>query len=187
MNLNITLEGYINYYGSPEYQDDLKRYFKVEKSYTRPQYNWIGFASSQPNPPRVEGCPSSSREKNFYFSFCLFFRNLQAQGIYILSGRKMMNRFHAETGVPMISCGMGGVMHPAHVLFEAGLLPQGEEILEYIKMIDVIMPAIYPQIAELKAYADIEELYSLVENEILRFRHRLEKGEPHPTHLAEHI
>ena len=185
--VNITLEGYKSYYGSTEFQRDLMGYFKVTTSCTTPQYPCIGFASRFNNPPRVEGCPSSFREKNFYFSFCLFFHNLQAQSIFILSGRKMMDRFHAETGVPMISCGLGGVMHPAHVLLEAGLLPQGDEIPVYIKMIDTIIPAIYPQIAELKAYADIEQLYSFVENEIMKFRQRLENGEPQPTHLVEHI
>ena len=55
------------------------------------------------------------------------------------SGREMMDRFHAETGVPMISCGLGGIMHPAHVLFEAGLLPHGAKVPAYINMIDIII------------------------------------------------
>ena len=87
----------------------------------------------------------------------------------------------------MISCGLGGIMHPAHVLLEASLLPHGAEVPAYINMIDIIFPAIRAQVEELKAYADVEKLYTLIKNEILRFRQRLEQGEPHPTHLVEGI
>jgi hypothetical protein len=105
----------------------------------------------------------------------------------MLSGREMMDRFHAETGVPMISCGLGGVMHPAHVLLEAGLLPHGAEIPAYIKMIDEILPVIKAQVEELKAYGDTDKLYSYMKEEIIRFRNRLESGRPHPTYLIEGI
>jgi hypothetical protein len=48
----------------------------------------------------------------------------------------------------------------------------------------------YPWIGfveELKAYADVEKLYTFIINEILKFRQRLEKGESHPTYLVEGI
>ena len=187
LKLNITLNGYKRYYGSLEFQRDLMRYFNVSRGYSGRPYPWIGYVSPRSNPPRREGCPSSSRENNFYFSFCLFFHNLQAQSIFILSGRDMMDRFHAETGVPMISCGLGGIMHPAHVLLEAGLLPHGAEVPAYIKMIDAILPAIRSQVSELKAYADVDKLYIYIEDEIVRFRQRLANGKPHPTYLIEAI
>ena len=183
MKINITLEGYKQYYGSLEFQRDLMGYFNVSLSFAGRPYPMISHASPQFNPPRQEGCPSSSREKNFYFSFCLFFYNLQAQSIYILSGKEMMDRFHAETGVPLISCGLGGVMHPAHVLLEAGLLPYGAEVPAYIQMINVILAAIRSQVEELKAYADVEKLYIYIKDEILRFCQRLANGEHHPTYL----
>lgn len=187
MNVDTTIDGYNNYYGSLEFQRDLMGYFKISRGFAGRRYPWIGFVSRMSNPPRREGCPSSTREKNFYFSFCLFFHCLQAQSIFILSGRKMMDRFHEETLVPMISCGLGGVMHPAHVLLEAGLLPHGAEIPAYIKMIDEILPAIYAQVEELKDYGDPDELYSFIREEIIRFRQRLETGRPHPTYLIEGI
>ena len=187
LTVNVTHEGYKNYYGSLEFQRDLMNYFKISRGFSGRPYPWIGFVSHMFNPPRREGCPSSTRERNFYFSFCLFFHCLQAQSIFILSGREMMDRFHAETGVPMISCGLGGVMHPAHVLLEAGLLPHGAEIPAYIKMIDEILPAIRAQVEELKAYGDTDKLYSYIKEEIMRFRLRLEKGSPHPTYLIEAI
>ena len=187
LKVNITLEGYKNYYGSLEFQRDLMRYFKVSSGFNGRPYPWIGFVSHRFNPLRREGCPSSKRENNFYFSFCLFLHNLQAQSIFILSGREMMDKFHAETGVPMISCGLGGVMHPAHVLLEAGLLPHGAEIPAYIKMVDEILPAVYGQIEELKAYGDTAKLYSYIKEEIMRFRLRLKTGRSHPTYLIEGI
>ena len=187
MYVYTTLEGYKSYYGSLEFQRDLLRYFKVSRGVTGQPYPWIGSVSHMSNPPRKEGCPSSIRERNFYFSFCLFFHSLQAQSIFILSGREMMDRFHAETLVPMIVCGLGGVMHPAHILLEAGLLPYGAEIPEYIKMIDKILPAIKAQVEELKAYGDTDKLYSYMKEEIIRFRNRLESGRPHPTYLIEGI
>lgn len=79
------------------------------------------------------------------------------------------------------------MMHPAHVLLEAGLLPHGAEIPAYIKMIDEILPAIYAQVEELKAYGDTDKLYSFIREEIMRFRQRLETGRPHPTYLIEGI
>lgn len=187
MYVYTTLEGYKNYYGSFEFQRDLLRYFKVSRGFDGRPYPWIGFVIHMSNPPRKEGCPSTIRENNFYFSFCLFFHSLQAQSIFILSGRDVMDRFHAETLVPMIVCGMGGVMHPAHILLEAGLLPYGAEIPEYIKMIDKILPAIKAQVEELKAYGDTDKLYSYMMEEIIRFRNRLESGRPHPTYLIEGI
>ena len=183
MNTIFNIENYQNYYGSLEFQRDLMGYFRVTKSKTEPPYPFIAHVDSHFNPSRIEGCPSSSCEKNFYFSFCLFFHALQAQGISILSGREMMEKFHVETRNPMISCGMGGLMHPAHMLQEAGLLPEGKEIPAYLNMMDVILPAIHSQVEELSTYADVEKLYSLIKEEVMEFRQRLDKGELHPTHL----
>lgn len=186
MKAKFWVDDYKNYYGSLEFQRDLMKYFKVTKSYTKPPYPFIAYADYRSNPPRIEGCPSSSREKNFYFSFCLFFHALQAQGISIHSGKEMMRKFHTETGIPMISCGLGGLMHPAHMLQEAGLLPEGAEIPAYVDMIDVILPALHSQVEELSAYSDVEKLYSFVEKEVMEFRQRLEKGEPHPSYITNH-
>jgi hypothetical protein len=183
MKENFNIEEYKNYYGNEEFQNDLMRYFKVTSRKTNPPYPFIAFVAHEFNPYRIEGCPSSSRDKNFYFSFCLFFHALQAQGIRILSGEEMMIKFHAETGVPMISCGMGGLMHPAHMLQEAGLLPEGAEIPLYISMIDVILPAIRSQVEELSAYSDVEKLHSFIKKEVMKFRQRLEEREPHPSYL----
>ena len=187
MDVYTTLEDYKSYYGSLEFQRDLLRYFQVFPGFTGRPYPWIGSVSHMSNPSRKEGCPSSIRSNNFYFSFCLFFHSLQAQSIFILSGREMMDRYHTETLVPMIVCGMGGVMHPAHILLEAGLLPEGDEIPEYIKMIDKILPAIKAQVEKLKAYGDTDKLYSFMKEEIIRFRNRLESGRPHPGYLIEGI
>lgn len=71
-------------------------------------------------------------------------------------------------------------MHPSHILGEADLLPVGDEVLAYIEMIDTIMPAIRPQIEELNKYAPTDILYPIVEEEIMAFRNRLEKGLEHP-------
>ena len=184
MKANFNVEDYKNYYESSEFQNDLMRYFKVTSSKTKPSYPFIAYVDARFNPSRIEGCPSSSREKNFYFSFCLFLRALQAQGISILSGREMMEKFHTETSVPMISCGLGGLMHPAHMLQEAGLLPQGAEIPLYISMIDVIFSAIRSQVMELSAYTDVDKLCSFVQEEVLSFCQRLETDVPHPTYIS---
>ena len=131
--------------------------------------------------------PAATREKSFYFSFCVFFHCLQAQAIFKLSGRGVMYRFHAETGVPMISCGLGGVMHPAHTLYEAELLPEQGEVECYIQMINTILPAIRPQVEELGKYAPVEAMYSYIEHEILAFRDRLSNGENHPGYLEHEV
>ena len=185
MKCNTTLEGYKSYYSSMEFQENLMRWFKVSKSNTKPKFPWIGFADRHFNEHRPNGMPAVTREKSFYFSFCVFFHCLQAQAIFKLSGCEVMYRFHAETGVPMISCGLGGVMHPAHTLDEAELLPEPGEIECYIRMINTIQPAIRPQVEDLGAYAPVEEMYSYVENEILAFRDRLSNGENHPTYLEQ--
>ena len=98
-----------------------------------------------------------------------------------------MYRFHAETGVPQISCGLGGIMHPAHTLLEADLLPVGAEVEAYIKMIDIILPEVRPQVEEVGKYADTDELYKIIEDEILSFRQRLQNGVAQPTYLVEGI
>lgn len=184
MKCIFTIEDYKNYYGSIEFQRDLLSWFEIGESATRPKYPWIGFASAESNPDRHW---EKTRETHFYFSFCVFLHNLQAQTIFMLSGREMMDRFHAETGVPMFSCGLGGVMHPAHFLYEADLLPVGSEVAQYVKMIDIIMPAIRPQIEELDQYADTSKLFQIVEREIIKFREMLEHGSSLPTHLVDNI
>lgn len=187
MNCNFIIEDYRNYYGSVEFQRDLMSWFEITESCTTPKFPWIGFASGFRNSHPRPGIPSSTKEKSFYFSFCVFLHCMQAQAIFKLSGRDMMYRFHAETGVPQISCGLGGIMHPAHILYEAALLPVGAEIDAYIKMIDIILPAVRPQVEELGQYANTDELYKHVEDEILAFRLRLQNGEPHPTYFKEGI
>lgn len=184
MKSNTTIEGSKYYYASLEFQRDLMSWFNVGTIGTRLSYPWIGFASRSGNPNRTSYMPSQTREKSFYFSFCIFLHALQAQAIYKVSGRSMMNRFHAETGVPMISCGLGGIMHPSHILYEAELLPEDAEVPAYIEMIDTIMPAIRPQIEELNRYAPIDKLYPIVEEEIMAFRNRLEDGEVHPAYFV---
>lgn len=185
MKSNITIEGYKNYYASLDFQRDLLSWFKVVKSGTRPRFPLILSAIRRGNPDRVSGMPSQTRENSFYFSFCIFLLTLQAQAICTISGRETMYKFHAETGVPMISCGLGGIMHPSHILEEAELLPKGAEVPAYIEMIDTIMPAIRHQIEELDRYAPIETLYSIIEEEIVAFRDRLKKGETHPSQFLE--
>jgi hypothetical protein len=184
MKCNFILEDYRNYYGSEEFQKDLLSWFKIGKSSTNPQYPLIKFADAKFNPHRLW---KNSKEKHFYFSFCVFLRNLEAQAIFMLAGREMMERFHAETGVPMFSCGLGGIMHPAHFLFEADLMPVGAEVPLYVKMIDIIMPAIKPQIEELNQYADTNELFHVIKTEIINFQKLLEQGSKPPTYLVNHI
>ena len=185
MKSNTTIEGYKNYYASLDFQRDLISWFKIVKSSTRPRFLFIPNVTSHGNPDRVSGMPSQTRENSFYFSFCVFLHALQAQAICKLSGKDMMYRFHAETGVPMISCGLGGIMHPSHILYEAELLPKGAEVPAYIEMIDTILPAIKPQIEELEKYAPIDNLYPIIEKEIQDFRERLANGEKHPTAFLE--
>lgn len=187
MNCNFTIDNYRNYYGSLEFQRDLMSWFDIWQSSTTPKFPFIRFASDFRNPHPRPSNPSSTREKSFYFSFCVFLHCLQAQAIFKLSGREMMYRFHSETGVPQISCGLGGIMHPAHILYEADLLPKGAEIEVYIKMIDIILPAVRPQVEELGKYGSTEGLYKILEEEILAFRQRLQSGEAQPTHFVERI
>ena len=186
MNTNFSMDSYRDYYGSEEFQRDMMSWYDVGLSCTDPVIPWIGFAEKRNNPPRPS-IPSSTREKSFYFSFCVFLHCLQAQAIFKLSGRDVMYKFHSETGVPLISCGLGGVMHPAHILFESKLLPEEAEVDSYIKMIDSVLPAVHSQVEELGKYADVNELYKIIESEILAFRERLQKGEQHPCYFAEHI
>lgn len=187
MNSNTTIEGYKNYYSSIEFQKDLMRWFKVSKSCTKPKFPWIGYADRYFNKQRPNGMPAATHEKSFYFSFCVFFHCLQAQAIFKLSGREVMYRFHAETGVPMISCGLGGVMHPAHTLYEAELLPEQGEVESYIQMINTILPAIRQQVEELGIYAPVKEMYSYIEKEIFAFRDRLSSGDDHPGYLEQEV
>lgn len=182
MKSKTTIDGYKSYYGSLEFQNDLLSWFKVEKNRTL-NIPWIGIDFRHGNPNRISSMPSQTREKSFYFSFCIFLHTLQAQAINKVSGEEMMNKFHAETGVPMVSCGLGGIMHPSHILKEAELLPEGPEIPAYIEMIDTIMPAIRPQIEELDKYAQTDKLYTIIEEETMAFRDRLEKGLEHPSYF----
>lgn len=186
MKCKCTLEGYKLYYGSLEFQTDLTSWFRIERSHTTPQYPLILFVDRKSNPNRKIGMPSSSTEKSFYFSFCVFFHCLQAQAISMISGRKQADLFHVETGVPLISCGMGGEMNPAHTLLEAELLPEWAEVPAYIQMIDIIMPAIRGQVEELSRYAPADKLYALINEEIIAFRSRLEKKEEYPAYLIPH-
>lgn len=183
MKSNTTIDGYKNYYASLEFQRDLMSWFKVTQSRSHPRVLFVPSATRHGNPNRVSYMPSQTREKSFYFSFCVFLHTLQAQAICKVAGNKMMSKFHEETGVPMVSCGLGGIMHPSHILYEAELLPEGDEVSAYVEMIDTIVPAVRPQIEELAKYAPADLLYPIVEEEILAFRNRLEKGEVHPLYF----
>lgn len=110
---NTLLRGFQSYYGSVEFQRDLMRWFDIGKSCSVPEFPWIGFASRSGNPHRPQGIPSSTKEKSFYFSFCVFLHSLQPQVIYRLSGREVMYRFHAETGVPRFRAvwGVSCILH----------------------------------------------------------------------------
>jgi hypothetical protein len=66
-------------------------------------------------------------------------------------------------------------------------MPEGAEVPLYVKMIDIIMPAIKPQIEELNLYADTDELYHVIKTEIINFQKLLEQGSKSPTYLVNHI
>lgn len=187
MNCNFSIEDYLNYFRSVEFHLDLRDWFiESIQLYKGKKFPWVGFASEFKNPYRP-AIPSSTRDKSFYFSFCVFLRCMQAQAIFQLSGRDTMYRFHAEQDFPLISCGLGGIMHPAHILWEANLLPVGAEVEPYIKMIDLVLPAIRSLVDELAAYANTDEIYQIVEKEILAFRQRLQNQEHHPCYYKEGI
>ena len=99
----------------------------------------------------------------------------------------MLQRFDAEREISLFTCGLCGIMHLAHFLFEADLMPVGAEVPLYVKMIDIIMPAIKPQIEELNQYADTNELFHVIKTEIINFQKLLEQGSKSPTYLVNHI
>lgn len=184
MKSYATLDGYKNYYGSAEFQLDLIKWFKITMSSTNPQFPIILFADKR---NLMTGMPSSTREKSFYFSFCIFLHALQAQAICKLSGSKVMESFHLKTNVPMISCGLGGLMHPAHILLESDLYPIGAEVTAYYEMIDIIKPAIRQQINELSEFASVDKLYDIVYNEVYKFQESLKNTKRNINSLYSEI
>lgn len=184
MKSYATLDGYKNYYGSAEFQLDLIKWFKITMSSTNPHFPIILFADKR---NLMTGMPSSTREKSFYFSFCIFLHALQAQAICKLSGSKVMESFHLKTNVPMISCGLGGLMHPAHILLESDLYPIGAEVTAYYEMIDIIKPAIRQQINELSEFASVDKLYDIVYNEVYKFQESLKNTKRNINSLYSEI
>lgn len=180
MKCLATIEGYRSYYASLEFQQDLLKWFDVSIPY-KGTYPHVLFVAQQRHRCRIYSsyhrC-SINREKSFYFSFIIFFLCLQAKVIRELSGDSMKDLYHTKTGVPLFSCGLGGEMHPTGTLREANLLPCSEERPSYIEMIDIIMPALREQVAELAEYADVDEMYKLIEQEVIAYRELLKTGDP---------
>jgi hypothetical protein len=66
--------------------------------------------------------PAATSEQNKYFVMLTYYTAVVPQVICKVYGKQVMYAFHKASTWPIISCGLGGIMHPRHILLEADLL-----------------------------------------------------------------
>lgn len=116
-----TKEEYVSYYKNM-FAQDLQLYYDITG---QSKYSFIGCMTrfGKHNIRRLD-MKWKSRCHFYMFSISVFYLSLCPQIIGRLYGWKQMENFLRASGWPMMSCGLGGVMHPIQVVFESDLYPQ---------------------------------------------------------------
>lgn len=127
-------------YYTTKFSADLQKWFVIQLVQSSGKsFNFIPHAGGTFVPHR----PAKSSDTPFHelcFSAACFFTFLIPQLVAKdLDGEQILYEFSRASGWPILSCGLGGIMHPAHILQEADLVPKKEVVNEYMLLMDVVL------------------------------------------------
>lgn len=136
---------------------DLKKYFKVEKSFTNKHLECIKYVNSISVGRWNEGNATGNTRGNMLFSATFIYMYVVQQELCKVAGEEVRTKFNVISMWPWILTGPGGGdrLHPFKTLEYAGLLPTKDETLQYIEVFDKVFNAMNKHIKSFIESSDL--------------------------------
>lgn len=125
-DLPVDTEAFVNYY-TRRFESDFRRFFDISNDFGDKTYPFVlEMTSGQTNLQR-RSMVWDDLNHYYMFSAAVFYMSMCTQIVGRLYGWHQMENFMRASGWPMLSCGMGGLMHPIQVMWESELYPMGSD------------------------------------------------------------
>ena len=119
----VTSEKFVSYY-TKQFAQELRRFYHIVNDFGDRSYPFVLQMNSDEyeNRDRVN-MVWADRQHYYMFSAAVYYMSMCTQVVGKLYGWSAMEDFMRASGWPMLSCGMGGLMHPVQTVWESGLQP----------------------------------------------------------------
>ena len=118
----VDTEEFIAYY-TRQFESDLRRFFDISNDFGDRSYPFVLEMPCRVTNIRRRSMVWDDLNHYYMFSAAVFYMSMCTQLVGRLYGWHQMENFMRASGWPMLSCGMGGLMHPIQVMWESELYP----------------------------------------------------------------
>lgn len=118
----VDTETFVAYY-TQRFESDLRMFFDVTNTFGDCSYPFVLEMPSGVTNLMRQHMVWDSVNHYYMFSAAVFYMSMCTQIVGRLYGYHQMENFMRASGWPMLSCGMGGLMHPIQVMMESRLSP----------------------------------------------------------------
>lgn len=117
-----SMEVFISYY-TGRFASDLRRFFDISNDFGDRSYPFVLEMPCSVTNLRRKSMVWDDLNHYYMFSAAVFYMSMCTQIVGRLYGWHQMENFMRASQWPMLSCGMGGLMHPIQVMWESELNP----------------------------------------------------------------
>ena len=123
----VDTETFVKYYVQ-RFESDLRTFFDISNDFGDRSYPFVlaMYTDSRTNPQR-KNMIWDDLNHYYMFSAAVFYMSMCSQIVGKLYGWHQMENFMRASGWPMLSCGMGGLMHPIVVMGDSELYPMSSD------------------------------------------------------------
>ena len=117
-----SMEVFVSYY-TGRFASDLRRFFDISNDFGDRSYPFVLEMPCSVTNLRRKSMVWDDLNHYYMFSAAVFYMSMCTQIVGRLYGWHQMENFMRASQWPMLSCGMGGLMHPIQVMWESELNP----------------------------------------------------------------
>ena len=121
-NCPVTTESFVSYY-TTRFESDLRTFYDISNDFGDRTYPFVLEMPCRVTNLRRKDMVWDDLNHYYMFSAAVFYMSMCTQIIGRMYGWHQMENFMRASGWPMLSCGMGGLMHPIQVMLESELYP----------------------------------------------------------------
>lgn len=118
----VTTESFVSYY-TTRFESDLRTFYDITNDFGDRTYPFVLEMPCRVTNLRRKDMVWDDLNHYYMFSAAVFYMSMCTQIIGRMYGWHQMENFMRASGWPMLSCGMGGLMHPIQVMWESELYP----------------------------------------------------------------
>ena len=122
----VDIEAFANYY-TGRFERDLRRFFDISNDFGDKSYPFVLEMPCRVTNLRRRSMVWDDLNHYYMFSAAVFYMSMCTQIVGRLYGWHQMENFMRASQWPMLSCGMGGLMHPIQVMRESELYPMSSD------------------------------------------------------------